>query len=223
MPDPNPSLPVTTRLPRLAESSPVRALLWDADGVLQHAPHGWDWQEELDRLAAPGFSEAVWAAELPALRGERPLVDCLTEVLREWPSVDLDVDYLVGLWERTERDPEAFAVLHEVRSLGIACHLATNQQDHRRAMMRDAWGYDEHFDEVFYSCDLGAMKPDPAYFVTILDTLGLPPQEVGFIDDSEANVVAAQRLGITAVHHDPTSGAAVLRRTIEGLLGMRLG
>ena len=30
--------------------------------------------------------------------------------------------------------------------------------------MRESLGYDEVFDDLFYSCELGVAKPDPAYF-----------------------------------------------------------
>ncbi len=197
---------------------PIRAMLWDADGVLQHGPQGWDWRDELDAAVGPGFAEAVFRAELPALRGEEPLLDCLTRVLTEWPHTGLSVDDLVDLWERTGRDEEAFAVLREIRASGVACHLATNQQDHRRAWMRDALGYDAEFDRVYYSCEIGAMKPDPVFFEAILADLRLPADQVGFVDDVESNVEAARRLGIRAIRHDPDSGAGALRAEVQALL-----
>ena len=49
--------------------------------------------------------------------------------------------------------------------------------------------------------------------------LGVAAEEVGFVDDSAANVDAARRVGIRAVRHDPTSGAQVLRREVGELLG----
>ena len=38
--------------------------------------------------------------------------------------------------------------------------------------MRDTLGYDEVFDELFYSCDEGVAKPDPAFFTGAVERLG---------------------------------------------------
>lgn len=194
----------------------IRALLWDADGVLQHSPG--TWREALDEAGGPGFAEAVFEAELPALRGEEPLTTALDRVLAQWPQASADVAMLLGLWERAVVDADSMTVVDEVRSRGVLCALATNQQDHRRAWMRDVLGQDERFDRVFYSCELNLMKPDPAYFECVVDELGLAPGQVGFVDDSQANVDAARGVGLVALRHDPGSGAEALRREVESLL-----
>ena len=78
--------------------SPVRAILWDADGVLQHPPSGWNWRAELERVGGPGFSDIVFEAELPSLRGEEPMRDALARLLFEHPHTPLEADDLIGLW-----------------------------------------------------------------------------------------------------------------------------
>lgn len=196
---------------------PVRAVLWDADGVLQHQPGGWvEWLEE---AGGPGFADAVFAAEVPALRGEVGLRDSLDEVLRARPDSRVEVVDLLALWERAVLDADAMALVAQTRASGVLAVLATNQQDHRRAWMRDVLGMDTHMDRAFYSCEMGVAKPDPAYFRHILDALGLDAEETGFVDDSLANVEAARSVGIRSVHHDPASGSAVLRDEVAGLLG----
>lgn len=196
----------------------VRALLWDADGVLQHGPQGWNWRRELDRVGGRGFATAVFEAELPALTGHATLRERLADVLAHRPEVDLTVDDLVGLWEMATVDPAGFAYVRELRQRGIPCHLATNQQDHRRQWMREAWGYDESFDRSFYSCELGVAKPDPAFFIAVLDRLGLTADDVGFIDDAPDNVETARSLGIRTYHHPRGAGIEDLRVGVEALL-----
>ena len=60
-------------------SAPVEVLLWDCDGVLQHGR--FDWRARLDGEVGDGFADRVFEAELPALRGERPLREVLEELL----------------------------------------------------------------------------------------------------------------------------------------------
>lgn len=197
-------------------AEPLLAMLWDADGVLQHGHT--DWRRVLDEVGGPGFAQAVFDAELPALRGEEPFADCLARVVRERGPLPLSVRDLLAMWEETRVDPGAMALVGEVRAAGTPCHLATNQQDHRRTWMLEVLGYTRHFDRFFWSCEVGALKPEPAYFERVLAALGLPAERVGFVDDSPANVEVARSLGLRAVRHDPAGGAEALRAEVGALL-----
>lgn len=203
----------------LDPADPARVLLWDADGVLQH-PSGdaaATWLTRLDAWGGKGFAEAVFAAEKPALRGEARFRDVLDELLATWPGATADVDDLLGLWEEVERDDAAIALVEEVAASGVSCVLATNQQDYRRDFLRENFGYDDVFARSFYSCDLGAMKPEPEYFARVLaalDVAAVDAATIGFVDDSAANVETARRLGIRAVHHDPSTGVDGLRQVL---------
>ena len=206
-------------------ADPLVAMLWDADGVLQHLTHGLPgWAERLEAVGGPGFAEAVFAAEVPAMTGAEPMRDCLARVLTDFPDAGVDVEDLLRIWESFEVDADAVAVVEATRAAGVRCYLATNQQDHRTEYMRSVHGYDAWFDGVFYSSEVGAAKPDVAFFqhalAKVAADLGLPAIDagtVGFVDDSAANVAAALSLGIRAIRHDPATGAGVLRSEIAAL------
>ena len=55
--------------------------------------------------------------------------------------------------------------------------------------------------EPFFSCDLGVMKPDARYFAAVGERLGVQPEAIAFLDDSESHVIAAQAAGWTAFHY----------------------
>lgn len=205
----------------LDRERPVHVLLWDADGVLQHPRH--EWAPRLDAWGGPGFAEALFAAEVPALRGEVPFRDALEDLLTRWPGFTADVDDLLGLWEQVDGDDEAVALVRDVAASGVRCVLATNQQDHRKAHLRRVFGYDDVFERSFYSCDLGTMKPEVAYFEGVLAALGVEADQVGFVDDSRGNVQAALGLGIRAVHHVPATGVRGLRRVLGWDVGDESG
>lgn len=191
----------------------VEAVLWDADGVLQHGRR--TWVDRLTEVGGPGFAEALFEAEKGPLRGSEPFRDCIARLLVE-RDLEHSPDDILTLWEDLDLDQDAFALIASVRAAGTPCYLATNQQDHRVRYMRDALGYDAHFDGVYYSSEVGAMKPEAAYFEHVLDDLGLAPEVVVFIDDSVRNVDAALARGIRALHHDPSDGVAGLRRLLAG-------
>ncbi len=195
----------------------IRVMLWDADGVLQHNEE--DWRLRLDAVGGEGFGDAVFDAEGPALRGETSLRDAIRATVDAWPSPTPSVDAILALWEQTVVDHDAMAVVDAVRARGVLSCLATNQQDHRVAWMTEQLDYPAHFDRTYWSSRMGLVKPDEEFFRHILADLGVAAEEVGFVDDSAANVDAARRVGIRAVRHDPTSGAQVLRREVGELLG----
>ncbi|MFE4666252.1 HAD-IA family hydrolase [Streptomyces sp. NPDC056716] len=83
-------------------------------------------------------------------------------------------------------------------------------------------GFDLHhtFDEVVLSAEHGLRKPDPAIFRLVLDKLGVPAEQCLFVDDSEENLAAAHKLGITPLLAlDEEVVARRLRETL-GLSGL---
>ena len=60
------------------------------------------------------------------------------------------------------------------------------------------------FSPRIFSCDLRAVKPEPAAYLAVLEALKADPAEVVFLDDREENVSAAKEVGIRAeVFTDP--------------------
>jgi HAD superfamily hydrolase (TIGR01509 family) len=73
------------------------------------------------------------------------------------------------------------------------------------------------FDDAFSSHLLGHIKPDEEAFRAVLRTLEVGPDQVLFFDDSRANVVAAEELGIRSfLVHGPEEARCILER--EGAL-----
>ena len=190
------------------------AVLWDADGVLQRVTTG---AEESMRPALEGRVDDVDAclaqavlAERPALTGEVRWLDVLPGLLAEWGIAEA-YDDVVGTWLGIDPVDAARDLVREVRAGGVACHLASNQDAHRAAYMQERLGYADLLDGAFYSCALGAAKPDPAYFAAVLERLGLPAGRVLFLDDRAANVEAARGLGLVAETWSYREDPAVLR------------
>ena len=52
---------------------------------------------------------------------------------------------------------------------------------------------------MVYSHEEGSQTPDPAFFRVILECLGVHPHEAVSLDDTEACVEGARRLGLGAV------------------------
>jgi putative hydrolase of the HAD superfamily len=98
----------------------------------------------------------------------------------------------------------------------------------RTGLLSNSWGAGDYpreefpvlFDAVVISAEVGMRKPEERIYRHAADLIGLPPQECVFIDDIEANVAAAEAIGMTGVlHTEPGPTAARL----AALLGLPLG
>jgi putative hydrolase of the HAD superfamily len=97
----------------------------------------------------------------------------------------------------------------------------------RTGLLSNSWGmadYPRHlfpgmFDVVVISAEVGMRKPEKRIFRHATSLLGLDPAECVFVDDIQANVAAAEALGMTAILH--TDPAGTLTR-LGGLLGLSL-
>jgi len=173
--------------------------MFDADGVLQELPGGWiAAAEPYFGVRALEFLQRSYDAQLPTLSGQGDHLAILTAVLAEFGIAAALEDVYRDIWLRVEPAPASLAVVRALRERGYGVHLGTNQERYRAAHMREALGYDALFDVSCYSCELGAAKPDPAFFAEAVRRIGAEPPVILFIDDTTQNVAAARDAGLTA-------------------------
>lgn len=205
---------LASRLP----PSPIEAVLFDADGVLQR-PSVW-WRQAFEQLlgttaaaSIDAFVRDFDAAERSALRVSAGFEDILASLLDRW-NCSGRVSEVLQILTMIEVYDDVMGAVQSLRLSGVPCHLATNQQAHRARHMSEVMAYRTRFDREFYSCYLGAAKPELEYFATILRELNLPGQSLLFLDDRQENVAAAREAGLRAAVYDGGDGVAALRRIL---------
>lgn len=60
--------------------------------------------------------------------------------------------------------------------------------------------YVKYFDEIIYSSDIGLLKPFYPAYDYLLKKIKIKPEEILFIDDSEANLIIPKELGFKTFH-----------------------
>jgi putative hydrolase of the HAD superfamily len=189
----------------------IRHVLFDADGVLQDLPGGWiAAAEPYFGERALEFLERSYEAQLPTLAGQGDHLAILAAILAEFGVTVPVADVYRGIWLRMEPAAASLDVVRALRRGGYGVHLGTNQERYRAAHMREVLGYDGLFDDSCYSWELGAAKPDPAFFAEAARRIGAEPPAILFIDDSTRNVEAARAAGLTAVQWCLDDGHDVL-------------
>jgi HAD superfamily hydrolase (TIGR01509 family) len=218
-PDPPPEgaalRPTTAGSKRAVAASPIRHVLFDADGVLQDVPGGWEAATEpyLGERTME-FLRRVWDDERAALAGQADLLPLIAAALADFGVTAPLEEVHRAIWLRIEPVGQTVALVSALRRNGYGVHLGTNQDRHRAAHMRGALSYDALFDVSCYSWEMGTRKPDPAFFAEAARRIGANSAAILFIDDSASNVTAARDAGLAAEQWTLADG----HETLIGLL-----
>jgi len=134
-------------------------------------------------------------------RGEITVPDFearLAEALTTRTGRTFDADGLLArLFSHFEHAPDMSGLVRRARTAGLRTGLLSNSWGNDYP--RDGW--DEMFDVVVISGEVGMRKPEPGIFEHTLDLIGLPAEQTVFVDDLRHNIDAAVALGMVGVHH----------------------
>jgi len=114
----------------------------------------------------------------------------------------------------TEMVPGTPAVIAELGQAGVRLGALTNWAGDMFALARPRFGVFTRFGDIVVSGTEGVVKPDPEIYRLACERLGIDPGEAVFIDDSPANVHAADEFGL---HGLLFTSAAQLREDLVGL------
>lgn len=134
-----------------------------------------------DGTLDPAEFERLLAAELTTVDGGPVIADGL----------------LARMFEAFAPVEPMYEALRTARATGL-----------RTALLSNSWGdvyphdlFDDHFDAVVISSEVGMRKPNEDIFRHALDLVGFPAAECVFVDDIDHNITAARDLGLQAILH----------------------
>lgn len=152
-------------------------------------------------------------------RGELEVPDFEVELARLLTRRDGNPLPAVGLVERMfgrfAHAADMSGLVRRAKAAGIRTALLSNSWGDQ--YLRDGW--QDMFDVVVISGEVGMRKPEPAIFEHTLSELGLPASVCVFVDDHPANIGAAVALGLVGVLHQEYEQTAA---ELELLFGRRL-
>jgi epoxide hydrolase-like predicted phosphatase len=96
---------------------------------------------------------------------------------------------------------------------------------YKTGLISNAWGdlrdfivrekFDDAFDGLIISAEVGAMKPDPKIFRIALEQFGVSPSEAVFVDDFLVNIEGCEKVGMKGIHFkDPESAMQQLKELL---------
>ncbi|PSL00648.1 putative hydrolase of the HAD superfamily [Murinocardiopsis flavida] len=195
--------------------SPLTTVVFDYGEVISQRP-GETARDGMERIAgvpAPEFWRAYWA--------ERRDYDAGISEAEYWGRVAAGLDRTFDadtVRRLSAADTDSWSTLSpgvtdliaRLAARGVRLALLSNAPHAMAESLRRSTAL-TGFEALFFSCELGLCKPDPAIYEQVLGALGSTPEQIAFIDDREDNILAAKRLGIDAHHYeDPTGLEAFL-------------
>jgi putative hydrolase of the HAD superfamily len=202
----------------------VRAVLWDFGGVLTTSP--------FDAFAAYELDEGLPHGFIRGLNATNPDTNAWAQLERG----QLDVDAFAVRFEEEAAAAgaslDARAVLSRLRGdlrpemveALRRCHqrLKTGLLTNNFVSVDDSLGYGpvlEYFHVVIESSRAGYRKPDPHFYRTACDLLGIEPSEAVFLDDLGINLKPARQMGMQTIK---VSDSVAALAELEAIVGFGL-
>jgi FMN phosphatase YigB (HAD superfamily) len=206
----------------------IDVVLWDIGQVLYESPF-----ERFGELEAhTGMAEGTLPRGPFSPQGD-PAYDEVDSGARDEP------DYWRGIEALAQQSVPGLHIYDALRELGwegrgrpvVVALLADIPSRYRQAVLtndatkflgdgwRATWEYDEHFERVVDSLDIGVRKPEAAAFVAAAELLGTDPSHVLFVDDLTVNVEGARAVGMQAFRFETTDPARSVSE-LRDLLGL---
>ena len=107
-------------------------------------------------------------------------------------------------------------LVYDLKAAGYKLYVLSNMSREFIEFLRRFPVY-RLFDGEVVSCEEGTVKPEPRIYEILLERYALNPAETLFIDDRQANIEAAERLGIHGHlfdSHDPQKTCDELRKAL---------
>lgn len=181
----------------------VKAIIFDVDGVIIRSMDSagrFLWSQNIERdLGITGVSlknifSSGWE---DVIKGKVDTRKFFENGLLEQGNNKTSVDEFISYWLSQDSNLDT-PVLDIVQRLERPAYLGTNQDSYRSKHLNGLVGY--LFDGMFTSWEIGAAKPESAFFEHIENALKLSPKELMLIDDRAENIESAASREWT-VHH----------------------
>lgn len=146
----------------------------------------------------------------------RPFAEAEAALIAQFPEQEV----MIRAWRKgfQEMIPGALEdvveILTALRARGTPLYALSNWSAETFLEMPARFPFLNWFRDIVVSGQERVIKPDPQIYRILLERNGIAPEEAAFIDDSPANVAAADALGLRGLHF---SSAERLKQDLRAL------
>jgi len=182
----------------------IRAIIFDLGGVLLRTADFTPREQLASRIGMTGseLEEFIFGGE----SGNRAQAGEIT-ARQHWENLRLRLNYSPEQFEAfineffgcDELDGELVDYVRELHK-DHRTALLSNAWDDLRQVIAERWHFEDAFDSIIISAEVGLVKPDPRIYHLALECLGVEAGQAVFVDDFQRNVEAAQEVGLHGIH-----------------------
>lgn len=202
-------------------NAPVSAVVFDVGRVLVQ----WDLRLLFAKLIADPDDHAWFTTTVVTPEWHfqhdagRPLAEMVEERAAEYPDhADLIRAYAQRFNESIPGPvPGSFELVEALHLRGVPLFAITNFGEELWERFRPTYPIFDRFADIVVSGTEKITKPDPAIYALAVRRFGHAPSEMLFVDDNEANVIAARQCGWQA-HHFIDAGLLAADLKTRGLI-----
>lgn len=181
---------------------PIRAVYFDLGGVILRTEYQAPREHLAERLNTTydDLNKVVFASE----SSSQASVGAIT-VDEHWTRVLRKLRRPIS--EGQTIRSEFFA--GDVLDRGLLDFIRSLRPRYKTGLISNAWPdirdyiveskFDDAFDSLTISAEVGVMKPEPKIYMTALEGLGVKPDEAVFVDDMRENIEGARALGMHGI------------------------
>lgn len=166
---------------------------WDPDMILQRFTPD---PLEREQYRAVFFSQTWLAMDAGLIEYDNALK--LFSLLLNKPLSEME-RFMQIVRESLEPLPLALDLLHDLAKQNVDLICISNMPLHAYAYLRKRYDYWHLFRGIVISAEVQLLKPHLGIFQQTIEQYQLDPNHTLFIDDSPANIEAAQKCGISGV------------------------
>ena len=125
-------------------------------------------------------------------------------------------DHWASVLQRLKRPASDLALIRDEFFAGdivdrtLVEYIRSLRGKYKTGLISNAWSdlrdfvvrekFDDAFDKMIISAEVGAAKPEPKIFQIALEQFGVSPNEAIFVDDFYANIEGCEKVGIKGIH-----------------------
>ena len=138
--------------------------------------------------------------------GGRSIADGTALLIERFPHQEALIRVFYDRWSEMlgEAVEGSVHLVHELKARGHRLLALTNWSAETFPRARPLYPVLDEFEGIVVSGQEGITKPDPRIYRLLCDRYGVVPAQALFIDDSPANVLGAEAIGMEAIQfHSP--------------------
>jgi epoxide hydrolase-like predicted phosphatase len=202
----------------------IRAIIFDLGGVLLRTGDFTPRERLASRLGISRheLEELIFGGESgnKAQRGEISVGQHWANLAAQIHYSDNELKSLVD--EFFANDELDLNLLDYVRKLHktYKTGLLSNAFDDLRQIITERWHFEDAFDEIIISAEVGLVKPEARIFEMVVERLGVETRQAVFVDDMQRNIDGAKKVGLQGIRfQNPLQVRFDLEQLLNGQSG----